>query len=143
MKKMSVILLTIFCATALVAWANQNPRIGVVFSAATQWGILQDGQIRLGDTHDFGSIALGKPASITFVVTNTGDAPLVITQVQASCGCTIAAWTKEPIAPGATGKVEATYNAAGLGAFHKSVTVSTNTSEGVQMLYFKGEVVNP
>ena len=65
-------------------------------------------------SHDFGQIkeADGK-VSATFVVKNTGDAPLAITRVIASCGCTTPEWTKEPIAPGQTGDIKITYDPKG------------------------------
>lgn len=65
-------------------------------------------------SHDFGQIkeADGK-VSATFVVKNTGDAPLAITRVIASCGCTTPEWTKEPIAPGASGNIKITYDPKG------------------------------
>lgn len=65
-------------------------------------------------SHDFGQIkeADGK-VSATFAVKNTGDAPLVITRVIASCGCTTPEWTKEPIAPGQSGDIKITYDPKG------------------------------
>jgi hypothetical protein len=92
-------------------------------------------------THDFGQIAVDVPVSHKFTFENTGEVPLVISSVQASCGCTVTAYTKEPIAPGATGYVKATYNAAKVGQFTKTVTVNTNTSEAIVQLTIKGEVV--
>lgn len=90
---------------------------------------------------DFGKIKQNVPVTHEFTFTNTGDAPLIISSVQASCGCTIASYTKDPIAPGAEGFVKATYNAAKLGQFTKSVTVNANTIDGVVQLAIKGEVV--
>lgn len=89
---------------------------------------------------DFGKIKLNVPVTHEFTFTNTGDAPLIISSVQASCGCTIASYTKDPIAPGAEGFVKATYNAAKIGQFTKSVTVNANTADGVVQLTIKGEV---
>jgi hypothetical protein len=65
----------------------------------------------------------------------------VITTVQASCGCTVTEYSKDPIAPGEKGFVKATYNAAKTGSFQKTVTVNANTEEGVVQLIIKGEVV--
>lgn len=65
-------------------------------------------------TYNFGTIAEADGlASHTFVVKNTGDSPLVITRITASCGCTQPEWTKAPIAPGKTGNVKVTYNPKG------------------------------
>jgi hypothetical protein len=90
---------------------------------------------------DFGKIKLGVPVTYDFSFTNSGEIPLVITTVQASCGCTVTSYSKEPIEPSAKGFVKATYNAASLGQFTKTVTVNANTAEGVVRLTIKGEVV--
>ena len=92
-------------------------------------------------THDFGKIKVNKPVTHEFRFTNSGDAPLVISSVQASCGCTVTDYSKDPIAPGAEGYVKATYNAAKVGVFSKTVTVNANAAESVVQLTIKGEVV--
>ena len=92
-------------------------------------------------TQDFGKIKLNVPVSHEFRFTNSGDAPLVISSVQASCGCTVTDYSKDPIAPGAEGYVKATYNAAKVGVFTKTVTVTANAEESVVQLSIKGEVV--
>lgn len=92
------------------------------------------------ETHDFGSIPQGKPATYEFVVENTGKAPLIITNAAASCGCTTPTWSQEPIKPGKKGYVRATYNAASPGPFTKSVTVTSNATNSTVILYLKGEV---
>ncbi len=91
--------------------------------------------------YDFGKIEQGVPVSYEFTFTNSGDAPLVISTVQASCGCTVTSYSKEPIEPNGQGFVKATYNAASLGTFAKNVTVTANTDEQVVKLMIKGEVV--
>jgi hypothetical protein len=93
---------------------------------------------------DFGQIRVGVPVSYEFTFTNSGELPLVISTVQASCascGCTVTSYTKEPIEPGSKGFVKATYNAASIGQFSKTVTVNANTEEGVARLTIKGEVL--
>lgn len=92
-------------------------------------------------TYDFGKIKVNKPATHEFRFTNSGDAPLVISSVQASCGCTVTDYSKDPIAPGGEGYVKATYNAAKVGVFSKTVTVNANAEESVVQLTIKGEVV--
>jgi hypothetical protein len=93
-------------------------------------------------TIDFGKIPVGKPVTHKFTFTNEGTAPLVISSVQASCGCTVAEYSRDPIAPGAEGFVKATYNAAKAGVFTKTVIVNANTDGGIVQLYIKGEVVD-
>jgi len=98
-------------------------------------------------THDFGKIAQGKPVAHEFTFTNTGDEPLVLIKVKASCGCTTPSYPREPIAPGEEAKIKAVYNAASVGKFQKSVTVTTNIKEADNItekrfnLFIKGEVM--
>jgi hypothetical protein len=95
----------------------------------------------IGTTYDFGKIKVNNPVTHEFRFTNSGDAPLVISSVQASCGCTVTDYSKDPIAPGSEGYVKATYNAAKVGVFSKTVTVNANAAESVVQLTIKGEVV--
>ncbi len=89
--------------------------------------------------HNFGTVPEGPQAITEFKVKNVGKEPLTINNVQASCGCTVPEWTKEPIAPGATGKIKAIYNTSGRpGGINKSLTVTTN--KGTKMLTLKGLV---
>ncbi|MCB0506590.1 MAG: DUF1573 domain-containing protein [Cyclobacteriaceae bacterium] len=90
--------------------------------------------------YDFGTIELNKPVDHIFEFTNTGDVPLIISNAKASCGCTVADYTREPIAPGSKGFVSARYNAAHAGAFTKTVTVTANTGEQAVVLTLKGVV---
>ena len=94
-------------------------------------------------TYDFGKITEedGK-ATYVFNFTNTGSTPLVVSRVQASCGCTTPTWTKEPIEPGKKGSVTVAYNPLGRpGVFTKTITVYTNASEEQVTLLIKGEVI--
>lgn len=93
------------------------------------------------ESHDFGLVEEGVQAAYTFEAINTGSQPVVISNVQASCGCTTPEWPHEPIMPGATAKIKASYNSQGRpGAFNKSITVTSNTSEPTKVLYIKGIV---
>src|SRR6185503_389313 len=67
------------------------------------------------DTYDFGKIKQNVPAEATITVTNIGTEPLLIEEARPSCGCTVSDYTKSPIAPGKTGTIKATFNAAALG----------------------------
>ncbi len=93
------------------------------------------------DAHDFGSISEGTQASYTFEVMNVGNQPLIISNVQPSCGCTTPEWTKDPIQPGQKGKIMATYNSTGRpGVFNKVISISSNAIESSRMLTIKGFV---
>jgi len=92
--------------------------------------------------HDFGTFKEedGRQ-TFDFFVTNSGKEPLVIQNVVASCGCTTPEWTRQPIAPGAKGKVTAIYDPAGRpGPFNKTLNVYMNTTPEVVVLIIKGEV---
>jgi len=90
---------------------------------------------------DFGKIEKGVPVTHEFTFTNTGTDALIISSVLASCGCTVAEYTKDPIPAGETGFVKAIYNAAKPGVFSKTVTINANTEGAVVVLTTKGEVV--
>jgi hypothetical protein len=82
---------------------------------------------------DFGTIPQGKPVYHFFEVTNTGKTPMVISNVQTSCGCTTPEWSKEPVAPGGTTKIRVGYNAAGEGHFEKFITIMYNQNLSKQI----------
>ena len=94
------------------------------------------------EVHDFGKIEEAK-GSVThrFEFTNTGSTPLIVTKVQPSCGCTTPEWSKEPVLPGQTGYVAATYNPQNRpGPFNKSIMVVTNANPSTKTLRIMGEV---
>lgn len=91
---------------------------------------------------DVGKIPQGKPKIIRFEFTNTSSKPIIIENVAPSCGCTTADYTKEPILPGKKGFVEASYNAAAVGPFMKTVNVTTSDSKTPKTLSFKGVVAS-
>ncbi|MCD9574312.1 DUF1573 domain-containing protein [Flavobacterium soyae] len=93
------------------------------------------------ETIDVGQIPQGTPKVIVYEFKNTGKTAVVITQVQGSCGCTATDYTKEPILPGKSAKVTATYNAANKGAFTKTVTVTTSAETAPKILTLKGTVI--
>ncbi len=91
-------------------------------------------------SHNFGTIAQGRPVAAKFAFTNKGEAPLIISNARGSCGCTGVAFTRDAILPGQSGEVSATFNAAAVGAFNKTVMVESNAEGGVFTLSFRGEV---
>jgi len=92
-------------------------------------------------SHDFGTIEEGVQATVTFTFKNTGNAPLILNSVKASCGCTTPKWTKEPIAPGSEGQVTAIYNSKGRpGNFTKTITIKHNGVGGTEFLTIRGVV---
>ncbi|OFY36605.1 MAG: hypothetical protein A2W91_03445 [Bacteroidetes bacterium GWF2_38_335] len=92
--------------------------------------------------HDFGEVPMGVPVSFTFKFKNTSLKPVIIQEVEASCDCTAAEYPKQPIKPGETAKIVATYKADEKGAFFKSITVTANTKTKQHILKMTGVVVD-
>jgi len=90
--------------------------------------------------HDFGEIENGTPVSTVFNYTNTGNSPLVITDIKSTCGCTVPQdWSKEPLAPGASAKFTVDFNGKGSpgSSTSKTVTVTANTEAGTEAVKIK------
>lgn len=83
---------------------------------------------------DFGKIPQGRPVTHIFEIVNTGKTPLLLTNLQASCGCTTPEWSKEPIKPGATAQIKVGYNSAAEGYFNKSITILYNNNQSKSLL---------
>ena len=88
-----------------------------------------------------GRVIVNNPVTVSFEFVNSGKAPLVISRVEPSCGCTAVDYSKEPVGPGQKGYIKTTYNAASIGVFTKTVTVFSNTADIRKVLSLKGEVV--
>ncbi len=125
MKKYLLITLMLFCA---FTYANAQKQADIKFDKTTM---------------DFGKFPESNPVQkCTFTFTNTGNAPLIINQAIASCGCTVPEYTKEPVAPGKTGTINVTYNGKGKfpGYFKKTITIRTNGKTEMTRLYISGEM---
>ena len=94
-------------------------------------------------TYDLGKVKQGVPATATFVVTNISSEPLLIEQASPTCGCTISDYTKSEIAPGKTGYIKATYNAANLGHIDKTLTVKFAGADDIKSIKLTGDVLEP
>lgn len=91
--------------------------------------------------HDFGEINQGDKVSYTFTFKNTGDNDLTITSANASCGCTVPEYTKEPLKPGKSGKMKVSFDSSGkTGVQTKTVTVRANTPSGYETLNIKATI---
>lgn len=93
------------------------------------------------ETHDFGKIAQGTPVTYTFKFTNTGTAPLIISNVQSTCGCTVPDYSKVPVKPGEEGLIKVTFNAAAAQPFSKPIIIASNAKTPSKTLIIKGEVI--
>jgi hypothetical protein len=96
----------------------------------------------VSETIDLGKVKQGVPATAVFTVTNISKDPLIIEQANPTCGCTISNYTKEPIAPGKTGTINATYNAAGVSHFDKHLTVKFAGVDEVKSITISGDVLS-
>lgn len=94
------------------------------------------------DTIDYGTIEKGSNGVRVFEFTNTGDAPLIISNVSSTCGCTVPSWTKEPVMPKAMGKIEVKYDTNRVSPIRKTITVTSNAETPTVALKIKGEVVD-
>jgi hypothetical protein len=94
---------------------------------------------------DFGRVSQGMPVEHTYRFTNVGGSNLVITDVRASCGCTVAKdWPKHPVRPGERAAITVTFDSEGRsGRQEKVITVLANTPERSTPLFLHGEVIAP
>lgn len=93
------------------------------------------------EEYNFGTVNEGETVKTTFTVTNTGKGDLVITNAKASCGCTVPVWPREAIAPGKTGEIKVSFNTNGKpNRQSKSITLTTNTEKGREILKISGMV---
>ena len=91
--------------------------------------------------YDFGSVVQGGTVDHTFKFKNTGTAPLIISNIGVSCGCTTPEWTKAPVLPGKTGSIAAHFNSTGkFGMQNKVLTVESNAVAGSTTVSLVGEV---
>lgn len=96
------------------------------------------------DNHDFGLIVQGEKVAHTFKFKNSGGADLVISSASATCGCTVPAFSKEPVKPGGTGKVEVVFDSSGRQGFNtQEVKILTNAQPNTIKLTVRAEIYVP
>lgn len=94
--------------------------------------------------HDFGTILQGERVTYTFHFTNTGNTPLIISNVGSSCGCTVGDFSRTPVEPGISGSIKATYDSKGHHGFQsRTLTVISNTNPNKTILRLKATVKTP
>jgi hypothetical protein len=127
MKNLFVLVALFVCTAAFSQTKQENDTLPVLKMEET--------------VYDFGRIREGTLATHSFIFYNTGKSSLILTNVQASCGCTTPEWSKEPIPPGGQGIIKAAYNSYGRpGDFQKYITVKSNAGPDVT-LTIKGSVL--
>ncbi|PIF01644.1 MAG: hypothetical protein CR994_00235 [Maribacter sp.] len=95
------------------------------------------------ETVDYGQIEKGSDGIRVFEFTNTGNAPLIISKVSSSCGCTIPKKPNGPILPGKTGEIQVKYDTNRVGPIRKAITVISNADTPTKVLKIKGEIKAP
>ena len=120
--------LTLFTLLSFVGFAQQNAPT-IAFAEKS---------------HEFGTIDQGEVVEHVFAFTNTGAAPLVLTNVNTTCGCTAPEWPREPIAPGETSKITVRFNSRGKqGHQNKVITIISNASNSTERISMVGDVAVP
>lgn len=122
MKKLALIALV-----ALIGFTAQSQQAEITFKT---------------DTVDYGTVAKGSDGLRVFEFTNTGDAPLIISDVKSSCGCTVPKKPTGPIAAGESSTIEVKYDTNRVGPIRKTITVYSNASEPMVALKIKGQVLS-
>jgi hypothetical protein len=92
------------------------------------------------EAHDYGTIKQGANGSYEFKFKNNGKEPLIISNAQGSCGCTVPSWPKEPILPGQGNVIKVTYDTKRVGPFTKTVTLTSNAKTPTKVITIKGVV---
>jgi hypothetical protein len=115
---------------------------GFAFQAEAQTSTKADGPEITFDKleNDYGTIIQGGDGNCVFKFKNTGNEPLILSDVRKSCGCTTPTWSKEPILPGQSGKIDVGYNTNNVGTFTKNITVISNATNATVVLTIKGTV---
>ena len=94
------------------------------------------------EIHDFGTFNQYGDGAYEFTFTNSGNAPLIISNAKGSCGCTVPVWPKEPIAPGQSHVIKVKYDTKRIGAFNKSVTITSNAiTNPTKVVRIKGKTL--
>jgi len=143
---MKKILLSLLVAIFLVSCGSDDSKIntGLVNNpaSATESSNTKEPRIEFAELeHDFGKMIQGEQVSYTYHFKNTGNAPLIITAVEKTCGCTDTKFPKEPIKPGEEGGISITYDSKGHKGFqNKRIIVKANTNPSETILRFKAQV---
>ena len=95
-------------------------------------------------SHDFGTINDGQAQETTFSYTNTGNTPLVVTDIKSTCGCTVPqGWSRQPLSPGESSQFTVKFNGKGANKVSKTVTVTANTKKGRETVRISAFINNP
>lgn len=118
---------------------NPQQTVSTTATKATPTTMVSENMAFTDAVHDFGTVPEGPDATCEFTFKNTGSEPIIIQKAQPSCGCTVPSFSKEPVAPGATGVINVAYHTRGKpNPFTKTISVVSNA--GTKVLTIKGVV---
>ncbi|RCS27215.1 DUF1573 domain-containing protein [Polaribacter sp. WD7] len=149
MKKITLLVLAITMVSFFTACKDGADAAKKINKENLDQAVNRDAEIKKGTasitfdkkTYDFGTVNEGDIVKTSFTITNSGKTDLVITNAQGSCGCTVPEWPKAPIKPGETGEIKVKFNTSGKpNRQQKTVTLTTNTESGREVLTLKGSV---
>lgn len=147
--KWNTILTSIIASAFLASCGNSSQQTGIADHTVMteQAGREEESDAALGKIeyieaeYDFGTITEGEVVDHVFKFKNTGDAPVILSQVSASCGCTTPDYTKEPVLPGKEGEIKVSFNSLGqVGVQQKIVSIMSNAENRITTVQIKGTV---
>ncbi|MGY0407607.1 MAG: DUF1573 domain-containing protein [Polaribacter sp.] len=150
MEKLTLLCAFLVTTTIMISCGNTGNAANKINKENLNSAMTRDAEIKKSTTSlsfdkkefNFGTVNEGDIVETDFVLTNTGKTDLVITNAIGSCGCTVPTWPKEPIKPGETGDIKVKFNTSGKpNRQMKTVTLTTNTESGRQVLTIKGSVI--
>jgi hypothetical protein len=142
MKIYFFIAIIFFCLIACQNQGNEKKHLSATFKDTSSFTTIH----WIDSLKDIGFVEAGAKTEIKFKFRNTGSKPLFVISAEPGCGCTVADYPKEPLAPGSEGMITAAYNATAgtTGEFRKNIHVTTNTfGSQSHNIYFYGAIKNP
>lgn len=142
MKKIITLAMLVVLGAVTSNAQETSKKLKVTNTKATTAKVNGAGMVFVTETIDYGTVAYNSDGKREFVFTNNGNKPLIITNAQGSCGCTVPTYPKEPIAPGAKGVIGVKYDTSRAGqSFTKTITLTTNAVVPNKTLTIKGNVL--
>ncbi len=129
-----IIMVFLFTISASAQSATGNQ---IAMNSTTSLGVFEFET----ETIDYGTINQNTNGERSFTFKNTGNSPIIISKVKASCGCTVASKPEQPIMPGETGVINVKYATNRVGSFSKNITVTSNASESNKVIRIKGNIL--
>lgn len=142
MKAVQVILLLLLLLSGNLLFAQGNKPTETAKPQATEEELPKASIKWLANKHDFGDIQEGQKITFSYTYENTGKVPLILSNVNTTCGCTASEWSRDPLLPGQKGKVTITFDSKGkVGRQNKVITVISNSDSMESQLFLSGSVV--